>query len=90
VSIAQRLYATSVAAGRGHRETSPRMGKASTHQTDLKVSATARGFRTAPVRQDARSKACPSLMGLSRQANGVPNQIPRCIRDDKPWARAIP
>jgi len=36
------------------------MGKASVRQTDLEVSATARSFRTAPARQDARSEACPS------------------------------
>jgi len=36
------------------------MGKASAQQTDLKVSATARGFRTAAARQDARSEACSS------------------------------
>jgi len=36
------------------------MGKESAHQTDLEVSATAGGLRTAPDRQDARSEACPS------------------------------
>jgi len=37
------------------------MGKASVHQTDLEVSAIARGFRTAAACWDAQSETCPSI-----------------------------